>query len=86
MQIYFHSCLCSYLPRVPILVEDTVFRCIYYSICSIIGLIRCIMILKAIYDCYCTDTATHIVYFKIEPDIDNILPKYLHNWPNIIII
>ncbi len=24
MQIYFHSCLCSYLPRVPILVEDTV--------------------------------------------------------------
>ncbi len=32
MEIYFHSCLCSYLPRVPILVEDTVninedFRC-----------------------------------------------------------
>ncbi len=25
MQIYFHSCLCSYLPRVPILVEDTVY-------------------------------------------------------------
>ncbi len=24
MQIYFHSCLCSYLPRVPILVEGTV--------------------------------------------------------------
>ncbi len=24
MQIYFHSCLCSYLPRVPILMEDTV--------------------------------------------------------------
>ncbi len=24
MQIYFQSCLCSYLPRVPILVEDTV--------------------------------------------------------------
>ncbi len=24
MQIYFHSRLCSYLPRVPILVEDTV--------------------------------------------------------------
>ncbi len=24
MQIYFHSCLCSYLSRVPILVEDTV--------------------------------------------------------------
>ncbi len=26
MQIYFHSCLCSYLPRVPILVEDTVYK------------------------------------------------------------
>ncbi len=25
MQIYFHSHLCSYLPRVPILVEDTVY-------------------------------------------------------------
>ncbi len=25
MQIYFHSRLCSYLPRVPILVEDTVY-------------------------------------------------------------
>ncbi len=25
MQIYFHSCLWSYLPRVPILVEDTVY-------------------------------------------------------------
>ncbi len=25
MQIYFHSCLCSYLSRVPILVEDTVY-------------------------------------------------------------
>ncbi len=29
MQIYFHSCLCSYLPRVPILVEDTVCVCVY---------------------------------------------------------
>ncbi len=26
MQIYFHSCLWSYLPRVPILVEDTVYK------------------------------------------------------------
>ncbi len=25
MQIYFHSCLCSYLSRVPILVEGTVY-------------------------------------------------------------
>ncbi len=25
MPIYFHSCLCSYLSRVPILVEDTVY-------------------------------------------------------------
>ncbi len=25
MQIYFHSCLCSYLPRVPILVEGTAY-------------------------------------------------------------
>ncbi len=25
MQIFFHSCLWSYLPRVPILVEDTVY-------------------------------------------------------------
>ncbi len=25
MQIYFHSCLWSYLPRVPILVDGTVY-------------------------------------------------------------
>ncbi len=30
MPIYFHSCLCSYLSRVPILVEDTVLY-IYFS-------------------------------------------------------
>ncbi len=30
MQIYFHNCFCSYLPRVPILVEGTV--CIYIYI------------------------------------------------------
>ncbi len=29
MQNYFHSCLCSYLPRVPILVEDTVYIFFY---------------------------------------------------------
>ncbi len=29
MQIYFHSRLCSYLPRVPILVEGTVYIYIY---------------------------------------------------------
>ncbi len=29
MQIYFHSRLCSYLPRVPILVERTVYIHIY---------------------------------------------------------
>ncbi len=29
MQIFFYSCLCSYLPRVPILVEDTVYIYIY---------------------------------------------------------
>ncbi len=28
MQIYFHSCLCSYLSRVPILVEGTVY-CVF---------------------------------------------------------
>ncbi len=32
MQIYFHSCLCSYLSRVPILVEDTVHIYIYIYI------------------------------------------------------
>ncbi len=30
MPIYFHSCLCSYLSRVPILVEDTI--CVYIYI------------------------------------------------------
>ncbi len=30
MQIYFHSHLCSYLPRVPILVEDTVYSKLTY--------------------------------------------------------
>ncbi len=32
MQIYFHSCLCSYLSRVPILVEGTVYIYIYIYI------------------------------------------------------
>ncbi len=32
MQIYFHSRLCSYLPRVPILVEGTVYIYIYIYI------------------------------------------------------
>ncbi len=31
MQIYFHSRLCSYLSRVPILVEDTVYIYIYIN-------------------------------------------------------
>ncbi len=35
MQIYFHSCLCSYLPRVPILVEDTVYSCLIQSLFDI---------------------------------------------------
>ncbi len=30
MQIYFHSRLCSYLPRVPILVEGTVCTWVFY--------------------------------------------------------
>ncbi len=32
MQIYFHSRLCSYLPRVPILVEGTVCVCMYVCV------------------------------------------------------
>ncbi len=36
MQIYFHSCLCSYLPRVPILVEDTVMNLQYDQYKSLI--------------------------------------------------
>ncbi len=36
MQIYFHSCLCSYLSRVPILVEDTV----SYEYDSLVALIK----------------------------------------------
>ncbi len=32
MQIYFHSRLCSYLPRVPILVEGTVCVCMHIYI------------------------------------------------------
>ncbi len=31
MQIYFHSHLCSYLSRVPILVEGTVDMCIFFG-------------------------------------------------------
>ncbi len=34
MQIYFHSCLCSYLPRVPILVEDTVCMYVCMHVCT----------------------------------------------------
>ncbi len=33
MQIYFHSRLCSYLSRVPILVEGTVHIYIYIYVC-----------------------------------------------------
>ncbi len=40
MQIYFHSCLCSYLSRVPILVEDTVYICIYIYIYIYIYIIK----------------------------------------------
>ncbi len=32
MQIYFHSCLSSYLPRVPILVEGTVYLNIFFCV------------------------------------------------------
>ncbi len=38
MQIYFHSCLCSYLSRVPILVEDTVYS--HMCVCVINTYIR----------------------------------------------
>ncbi len=31
MQIYFHSRLCSYLPRVPILEEGTVYNILFES-------------------------------------------------------
>ncbi len=36
MQIYFHSRLCSYLPRVPILVEGTVVVAILLSVVFIL--------------------------------------------------
>ncbi len=35
MQIYFHSCLCSYLSRVPILVEGTVYIELYLKYISL---------------------------------------------------
>ncbi len=34
MQIYFHSRLCSYLPRVLILVEGTVYIVLFFYICN----------------------------------------------------
>ncbi len=34
MQIYFHSRLWSYLPRVPILVEGTVYIYFFFNVCS----------------------------------------------------
>ncbi len=36
MQIYFHSRLCSYLPRVPILVEGTVCMYVCMHVCKYI--------------------------------------------------
>ncbi len=44
MQIYFHSRLCSYLPRVPILVEGTVNISIYLLLISALkGVMQCLI-------------------------------------------
>ncbi len=37
MQIYFHSRLWSYLPRVPILVEGTLLHCLVFSFVCVAG-------------------------------------------------
>ncbi len=42
MQIYFHSRLCSYLPRVPILVEGTVYIYIYIVVFFSVCFVHCI--------------------------------------------
>ncbi len=53
MQIYFHSRLWSYLPRVPILVEGTVYMCVcvYVYMCVCVYVYMCVCL--CIYVCVC---------------------------------
>ncbi len=49
MQIYFHSRLWSYLPRVPILVEGTVYIYIYIYIYIYV----CVCVCESVCVCVC---------------------------------
>ncbi len=64
MQIYFHSRLCSYLPRVPILVEGTVISTRYsdmpafHATSIYIFFQRCYILITAyglVFDVHCKD-------------------------------
>ncbi len=82
MQIYFHSCLCSYLPRVPILVEDTVHTYIYIHtiilIIIIAVLIYCIIIIIQNYHCAAELTLQELVVpLKQHKNIPEVPSVYL---------
>ncbi len=68
MQIYFHSRLCSYLPRVPILVEGTVYVCVYICVCIYIYV--CVYLCMYIYVCV-------YIYMYMCVYIIHALPKDL---------
>ncbi len=56
MQIYFHSRLCSYLPRVPILVEGTV----SVNILMLMKFAHFVVLMKKRLPFYCDCTITNI--------------------------
>ncbi len=67
MQIYFHSRLCSYLSRVPILVEGTVYIYIYiyiYTHTHIHTYIHTYMYVENVTKLGVTGTHTHINKYK----------------------
>ncbi len=59
MQIYFHICLCSYLPRVPILVEDTVAQQMF-QIFPV-----SVLYMMLLYDYSCIDVFCNLLALKL---------------------
>ncbi len=60
MQIYFHSRLCSYLSRVPILVEGTV--CVYIYIYIYVYMCVYMYVCMCMYICVCVCVYSVHVY------------------------
>ncbi len=75
MPIYFHSCLCSYLSRVPILVEDTVYIYIYIYVCVCV----CVCVYVYMYVYIYIYIYIYIVTFHCHPKFTHQPNLYLHH-------